>query len=145
MTLLLYFINYKSTIFASIKHIFPIRGHSYMPPDQVFGRIEQKLRKIENILSPRTYHDIFKESCTVWEYGKGFEVLDFKTQVKNVIKSNLGFKSTEQKIFTYTKGDKLVGISSSYEATPTRIQILKLGANLETLSDVLKHPQHNHV
>jgi len=145
MTLLLYFINYKSTIFSTIKHIFPVRGHSYMPPDQVFGRIEQKLRKIENILSPTTYHDIFRESCTVWEYGKDFEMLDFKTNIKNVIKSKLGFKSTEQKIFTYTKGDKLVGISSSYEATPTRIQVLKRGANLENLNDVLKLAQINHV
>lgn len=145
MTLLLYFINYKSTIFSTIKHIFPVRGHSYMSPDQVFRRIEQKLRKIENIYSPKTYHDLFRESCTMWENGKDFEMLDFKTLVKNVDKSNLGFKSTEQKIFTYTKGDKLVGISSSYEATPIRIQVLKRGANLERLNEVLKLPQCNHV
>lgn len=42
---LIYYINHKTTIFKEIKHIFPVRGHSYMPPDRVFGRIEQVLRK----------------------------------------------------------------------------------------------------
>lgn len=32
-----------------------------MPPDRVFGRIEQKLRKKENIVSPNQYYVIFKE------------------------------------------------------------------------------------
>ena len=41
-----------------------------MPPDHVFGRIEQVLRKKENIVSPNQYIDIiFKNYCTVKEYA----------------------------------------------------------------------------
>ncbi|XP_022166413.1 uncharacterized protein LOC111030967 [Myzus persicae] len=43
MGLLLYYMNCKETIFDKIKHIFPVRGHSYMAADQVFGRIEKVL------------------------------------------------------------------------------------------------------
>lgn len=42
--------NYKATVFTQINHIFPVRKHSYMPPDRVFGRIEQVLKKKETIL-----------------------------------------------------------------------------------------------
>jgi len=45
ITTLLYYINYKSSVFNTIYHIFPVRGHSYMPLDRIFGRIEQRLRK----------------------------------------------------------------------------------------------------
>lgn len=40
ITTLLYYINYKSSVFKTINHTFPVRGHSYMPPDRIFGRIE---------------------------------------------------------------------------------------------------------
>jgi len=39
--------------FNKIQHFFPVRGHSYMPPDRVFGVIEKKMRKKESIVSPR--------------------------------------------------------------------------------------------
>lgn len=72
ITTLLYYVNYKITIFYEVNHIFPVRGHSYMPPDRVFGRIEQKLRKKENIVSPNEYYEVFKEQSTVFVYGKDF-------------------------------------------------------------------------
>lgn len=58
MTTFLFYDNYKSTlfskvsIFSKVNHFFQIRGYSYMPPNRVFKRIEQKLRKKENIVSP---------------------------------------------------------------------------------------------
>jgi len=69
---LLYYINYKNTIFNKINHIFPVRGHSYMPPDQVFGRIEKCLRKKEILLSPQQYYDIFKKFATLHVFNKDF-------------------------------------------------------------------------
>lgn len=60
IALLLYYINFTETIFKKINHIFPVRGHSYMPPDQVFGRVEKCLRKKENIISPNEYYNVFK-------------------------------------------------------------------------------------
>lgn len=65
MVTLLHYINFKATIFKKIKHFFPTRGHSYMPPDRVLGQIEQILRKKENIVSPKQYHEVFEKLCSV--------------------------------------------------------------------------------
>jgi len=65
MATLLYYINCKASILTQINHIFPVRGHSYMPPDRVLGRIEQALKKTENIVLPNQYIEIFKKLCTV--------------------------------------------------------------------------------
>ena len=31
----------RSKVFHRVVHTFPVRGHSYMPPNRVFGRIEK--------------------------------------------------------------------------------------------------------
>jgi len=46
----------RSKVFCNILHFFPVRGHSYMPPDRVFGRIEKTFRKAESIVSPAEYY-----------------------------------------------------------------------------------------
>ena len=48
-----------SVIFKAVKHFFPIRGHSFLPPDRFFGRIEKVVRKKETTLSPLEYYRIF--------------------------------------------------------------------------------------
>lgn len=75
---LLYYINCIQTVFDKINHIFPVRGHSYMPPDQVFGRIEKCLRKKEIIVSPTEYHDTFRQFTKVHILNKDFFMYDFK-------------------------------------------------------------------
>lgn len=51
--------------------------------------------------------------------------MDFKTQVKSILKTNLSFKSTKKKIVSYKKGDKLAGISTSHKETLLRIRVSK--------------------
>lgn len=41
-----------------IEVIFPIRGHSYLPPDRVFGRIEKEQRRLPIIKTPAQYQEI---------------------------------------------------------------------------------------
>lgn len=36
-------VNFKAKIIKEINHYFPVRGHSYMPLDQVFSQIEKDL------------------------------------------------------------------------------------------------------
>lgn len=114
-----------------------------MPPDQVFGRIEKCLRKKENIISPTEYY-VFKNFAQVYVVNRDFYIYDFKTLVKNIIKPNQ-FKTTEQKVFSYTKGSKKLGISQTYDGTPIQISILKRNANLSTLNNKEKLPKLNHV
>lgn len=146
MITLLYYINHRTKIFQKINHIFPVRGHSYMPPDRVFGRIEQVLRKKESIISPSQYYEIFKRFCTVKVYGQDFSIYDYKSVVKNLVKTKFDFKSTEQKIYTYTKGEKTVGVSKTYGGIPTKIEVVKRNANLATLfNNLVQLPKTNHV
>lgn len=144
MTALLYFINHKAKVINEIHHYFPIRGHSYMPPDQVFGRIEKKLRQMETILSPNEYYKVFKEYTTVRTFDKDYAIMDFKTAVKKIVKK-IDFKSTEQKHYSYIRGKKTVGVSPSYEEEPIRINVLKKQANLESIGSAEKLPKTNHV
>lgn len=95
------------------------------------GKIERKLKKIESIVFPPVYHNIFKEFCTVNAYDKNYVLYNFKKKVKEVVKNSLNFKSTEQKINFYIKGDKRVGVSPSYDSTPVRLAVLKRGATLQ--------------
>ena len=38
--------------------IFPVRGHSFLPCDRLFGRIEQDIKLIESITPSTVYHDV---------------------------------------------------------------------------------------
>lgn len=144
---LLYYMNTKNTIFERINHIFPVRGHSYMPPDQVFGRIEKCLRKEEIIVSPHQYYDIFKKFTTVHVLNKDYVMYDIKNIVKTFMKPNV-IKTTEQKVFTYYKGIKTVSVSSKYDNNPSTTQtisVLKRGTSLTVLDRKTILPKVNYV
>uniref|UniRef100_S4PMR1 DUF7869 domain-containing protein n=1 Tax=Pararge aegeria TaxID=116150 RepID=S4PMR1_9NEOP len=66
--------------------IFPVVGHSFLPPDRVFGNIEREIRPLEVIVEPQTYFDIFKKYGTVLRLGSDFHFYDWKSSVKNVLK-----------------------------------------------------------
>jgi hypothetical protein len=70
--------------------------------------------------------------------------MDFKSAVKKIVKK-IEFKSTEQKHYSYIRGKKTVGVSSSYEDDPIQINILKKQAKLESIGSAEKLPKINHV
>jgi len=115
-----------------------------MPPDQVFGRIEKDLRKMENIISPEQYYNVFKKYTTIKIFDKDYSIMDYKEAAKKIIKKT-EFKSTEQKRFSYIQGKKTVGISQTYEGEPIRVPVLKKNGNLENLGLVEKLPKTSHV
>jgi len=146
MMTLLHYINYKSKVFKNINHIFPVRGHSYMPPDRVFGRIEKELNKKETIISPQEYYTVFEKYATVNIYNKDFNVFDYKTSIKTLVKSKNDFKSTEQKVFTYVKGEHTVGISKTYGGLLDKIEVVKRNAKLLSMTDnLIQLPKTNHI
>jgi len=134
MATLLNYVNCKETIFQKINHIFPVRGHSYMPPDRVFGRIEKELRKRENIVSPSEYYAIFDHFCHVFVYDIDFKVYNIKEACKLIIKSKT-FKMTEQKRLLYEKNKKTVGVSTNYTGEyDNYIKVLKRNSKIESVS-----------
>lgn len=83
-----------------IEVIFPITGHSFMPPDRVFGNVEKVLKKHEIIIRPEDYIDIIGTNSTVTKM-RDIPMLDFKSAAKDVLKptAKWPFKISECKRF----------------------------------------------
>lgn len=130
MTMLFSYIE-KSKVFNEVHHYFPIRGHSYMPPDRIFGNIEKDLRKCQIITLPSEYYDILRKYGLVKVWGEDWKTYDFKTEVKKVIKGKLPFKMTEVRILSYLKTQghprcKCL-VQNTYFSAPIEVEILKKG------------------
>ena len=41
--------------------IYPVTGHSYMPPDCVFGNIEREIKKYPTIVNPKMLLEVIKK------------------------------------------------------------------------------------
>ncbi|KAK5648380.1 hypothetical protein RI129_003272 [Pyrocoelia pectoralis] len=117
----------RSKIFSTMQHIFPIRGHSYMPADRVFGRIEKEYRKHEEMISPKDYCDILEKTGNLMRYGKDWTVRELKTQAKKMFKSKLPFKISEAKVIQYQRvRDKVkISVSTTYSGSMTECEVLK--------------------
>lgn len=61
-----------------IEYIFPVRGHSYLPADRIFGRLEKELRRHEKIVFPEDYNKIYSKFGTVREMKKDWPVYNLK-------------------------------------------------------------------
>ncbi|KAG5285826.1 hypothetical protein AALO_G00007910 [Alosa alosa] len=81
-----------------IEHTFPVRGHSYLPADRVFGRIEQKIRKMDTILLPQEYHAILQQFGNVHVYGTDWDVFDYREASKDYVKAQRSFKISEARM-----------------------------------------------
>ncbi|CAH2003047.1 unnamed protein product, partial [Acanthoscelides obtectus] len=66
--------------------IFPVVGHSFIPPDRVFVGIDKKIRRQDQIIEPKEYFNIFEEHGCVVELGKDVAVFDWKSATREVLK-----------------------------------------------------------
>ncbi|XP_072035963.1 uncharacterized protein [Amphiura filiformis] len=122
-----------------ITHIFPVRGHSYMPPDRAFGRVEKRLRKIETVLLPEEYYEEFATVGTVHVFNRDWWAYDFKGAADTHLKKAHSFKITEQKKLEVNKAGP-VKIFNHYTAAPCEHTVLKRGhrwngINVQALED----------
>ncbi|CAG5003166.1 unnamed protein product [Parnassius apollo] len=80
-------------------------GHSFLPPDRIFGNIEREIRPLEVIAEPEVYFDIFKRYGKVIRLGSDFQFYDWKTSVTNVLKlpGSWNFKFNASKRFFLRK------------------------------------------
>lgn len=87
-----------------IQLIFPVVGHSYIPPDRVFGNIEKTVRKTSEILEPNEYINIIKEGANILKMGKDYKIFDWKTESQKILKPttqwHFKFKPTKRFVFT---------------------------------------------
>lgn len=63
--------------------IFPIRGHSFIPRDGLFGIIEREFKNSEEIENPQEYLKIIQNYSTVVGLGEECDAFDWKTESKS--------------------------------------------------------------
>lgn len=85
--------------------IFPVPGHSYMPPDRVFGRIEKEIQNYDTIIKPEKYIEIFQEYGTTISMAESCNIFDWKEVCDNYQKKpqNWHFKFSSAKRFLITR------------------------------------------
>lgn len=124
---------------SSVKHItvyFPVTGHSFLPPDRIFGRLEKKFRKMECIVHPSTYIEEFKKVGTVFQLGKDVICYDWKQAVEGVLKKpgfwHFSFKQTKRFIITRSnKGNALIRGELFYRSnTGKPLPVYKRGCSM---------------
>ncbi|KAJ8888223.1 hypothetical protein PR048_007710 [Dryococelus australis] len=88
-----------------IEVIFPVRGHSFLPPDRVFGNIKKVLRKIPVICDPTQYQNVFQKFGNVVQLGEQCDVKNWKEYARQVLKlpASWHFKFVSVKRFIIEK------------------------------------------
>lgn len=62
-----------------IQLFFPVRGHSFLPADRVFGRMEKDLKKEDTIVTQNKYLDIYRQHGIVKDWTiKNIKLLEEK-------------------------------------------------------------------
>lgn len=93
----------------SVELIFPVPGHSFLPPDRVFGLIEQEIKKMEVILSPNQYIEVFERYGTVKRFD---DVYDWKSEMEKVLRppGNWHFQFQQSKRFYFKRNNKNITV-----------------------------------
>lgn len=123
----------------SVELIFPVVGHSYIPPDRVFGMIEKKIKKVERIIKPEEYINIFKEFGTTIELGTECPVFDWKSESEIYLKncSNWRFKirQTKKIILKRTNKNTILAQGEAFYRNEKNVLALicRVGKNIKSM------------
>lgn len=125
---LLRFVNNKFNIFREVNFTFPVRGHSYMPPDRVFGRVEKLIRKEEVISSPEGYYKILEKYGRVYKLGEKWKVFDYKGMADTYLKTTNKMGIQKNRVWNLKKGSQEILVSNTYKGKPTAHKLLRVSA-----------------
>jgi hypothetical protein len=121
---LLQYVNSPQCPFNKVQMTFPIRGHSYMEPDQVFSRVEKNIRQHKTILLPSEYHTILKKHGTLCLLGQDWNVSDYHGLIKPLFVQN-PFPMQKTKRWVFQKGCSTMWTSFTYTGKFTACPLLK--------------------
>lgn len=93
---------YDSQGIEQVEIVFPVTGHSFIPPDRVFALTEKTIRRLETIISPETYIDVMSSNATIRRAVTDIPIFDWKTACKDVL------KSTQQLHFQISKTKRII-------------------------------------
>lgn len=84
---------------------FPIVGHSFLPPDRIFGKLEREFKSRSVIEGPEEYIEIIKKYATLTRLGEGCPVMNWKSYSDDILKQpgQWHFKMQKSKKITITR------------------------------------------
>lgn len=82
---------------------FPIRGHLYLPPDRIFGRIEKEQRRIPVITTPAQYQAIDERYGKVHIYGDDWNIYDWKLLSTTMLKDIKDLEITKNRVWRFSR------------------------------------------
>lgn len=136
-------------VVSTLEIIFPVRGHSFIPPDRVFGQIKTQIRKTEVIKTPEQYLNIIEKHGSVVLLGEeNVKIYDWKKSVQNVVKPPAGwhfaFAQSKRIIITKVNGSRIfVRGEFTYKSDLGSEQsICKRGKNISLISPEIIEKQN---
>ena len=124
-----------------ISYYFPVKGHSYLPADRVFGRVEKELRKIETILLPQQYFEEFAKMGIIMEYPNDWMIVDLRAFAKSHLKAKQAFLLSKVKQIEIKA--RSVSISESLDGPLLQsVSLLKRGKTFSDFNPAVLSPQN---
>lgn len=97
---LYYWLRFKSPPqLENVIITYPVRGHSFLPADRVFGRVEKLLRKTSTIISKEEYERLYSQVGTVKALGRDWKIFDIKG-LQNCLAKVKGISDYKQILLT---------------------------------------------
>lgn len=93
--LIFWLLRYSPDNVTEIVITYPVRGHSFMPADRVFGRVEKVLRKNPTILSKEDYVSYYLKAGNVKLLGKDWKIFDIK-ELQNYLNKIAGISDLKR-------------------------------------------------
>ena len=112
-------------------YTFPVRGHSFLRADRVFGRIEQDLRNKDTILLPDEYNAVLQRHGTLLVYDHDWQEYDYKTATSAITKTTRTFKVRRR-----SDGDG-IKMKTAYNGEFCTHEVLKCGRSWTSFSPAL--------
>lgn len=166
--MLIYWLANTATSVTSVTITFPVRGHSFLPADRAFARVEKLLRKEAFIKNKEKYHEIYEEVGCLQLLGEDWKLWDIKglqahfkklvgiSEMKRIILEKRNLKGNAQVVL---RGLKNYRFESEFEdpqnlckrgtkLTTISLRELKMGhdiplAKLQNLESLLKAEYNN--
>lgn len=139
---LLSYMNSSNSPFKTCRITFPIRGHSYLPPDQVFGRVEKEYRRYEVMKMPKSYHNILERHGIVRHINSSWQVKDYKNMTATMLKSNT-IPILDTRTWIFTKNSPYVWHQKLFSSEPIKYDLRKASCrSLKVRPQLLKNLNH---
>ena len=72
---------------------YPVVGHTFLPADRIFGRLEKIFRAHDTLLTPDDYSPLCSSVAQVCQLNQDWSVQFFKAAMKNILRCRRKFES----------------------------------------------------